>query len=116
MIGRLVRRRGLLLYALEDDDGPSAQAAGVHGALGVGGPLGWVLGGDAQRYASVGGHFAQLIEPVGALEDSADCDLVDLDAAFGRAVVPAAHDGHRAAFAAIRDGGARAVVRGWGGS
>jgi hypothetical protein len=42
----------------EDDDRPSAQAAGIHGALGIGGPLGRVLGGDAQRYASVGGHSA----------------------------------------------------------
>src|ERR1035438_1696229 len=37
----------LVPYASEDDDRPSAQAAGVHGALGIGGPLGRVLGGDA---------------------------------------------------------------------
>src|SRR5205807_1345470 len=33
----------------EDDDAAAAQAAGLHGAMGVGGALGRVLAGDAQR-------------------------------------------------------------------
>src|SRR6185436_7003062 len=86
-------------HASEDDDAATAEPARLHRPVRVRGLPGRVLGGDAQRQAAVARALAQEVEPVGALEDGADGDGPDLDAALRRAVVPAAHDRHRAAVA-----------------
>src|SRR4051794_35245785 len=109
---RRARTRGVLSgdeplqvpsQALEDDDAASAEAAGLHGAVGVGRPLRRVLGGDTQRDGTARGQVAQLVQPVGTRECFHHHDRLNSDVALGWTAVPASHGNVRAAVANRRE-------------
>src|SRR3954467_9320408 len=92
--------------ALEHDDAAAAQAARLHGAVGVGGTLRRVLAGDAQRDGTARGQVAQLVQPVGTRECFHHHDRPNADIALGWTAVPTPYGNVRAAVANRRERGA----------
>ena len=54
-----------IIRALKDDDAAAAQAAGLHGAVGIGRTLWRVLAGDPPRDGTARRQVAQLVQPIG---------------------------------------------------
>src|SRR3954452_11586029 len=87
----------------KDDDAAAAQAAGLHGAVGVGRSLWRVLAGYSQRDSTARGQVAQLVQPVGTRECFHHHDRPNADVALGWTAVPAPYGNVRAAVANRRE-------------
>src|SRR3954467_11343187 len=87
----------------KDDDAAAAQAAGLHGAVGVGRTLWRGLPGYTQPDGTARGQVAQLVQPVGTRECFHYHDGLNADIPLGWTAVPTSHGNVRAAVADGRE-------------